>query len=467
MSESESGPQKITDKMRVSFAFGEVGDNVALNIFQFLVFTFYFCVVKLPVLWISLAFVIWSVWNAFNDPVVGYLSDRTRSKRGRRVPWMMAAIIPLAVIVIMLFTPPIVLNSDVINFIYLLVVLIVFDTVYTAVNLNYNALFSEMFIAMEDRSRTGKIRISCVMLATIFAFVFPTFIIQDLTNRYNRPETLTQYQITGVFAAIVILVAYFFLLKWGVREPKEFSKDAETALSFTTTIKASFKNKSFLWFLLPTLGTWMVIGITPALAPLFMTYAVGIEDSELIGVVLLILFLSAAASTPIWEKIRIKKGARMSGMVGVIVWAIGGLLLAFSTSFEMAAIVAVVDGIGLGGGLYFYDQCIAEIIDEDEINLGTRRSGIYYAVLNFLIKFSAIANFIIIGIVFSSTDWQTYTPNPGVDTIFALRFLMGIFPLILLIISFIGLYFYPIHGERLMENRKKLTELHKQKGISS
>jgi Na+/melibiose symporter-like transporter len=463
MTESKSGYQKITERMRVSFAIGEVGDNVALNIFQFLVFTFYFTVVKLPVLWISLAFILWSLWNAVNDPIVGYLSDRTRSKRGRRVPWMMFAIIPLAIIVIMLFTPPITLNSDLINFIYLLVVLVIFDTVYTAVNLNYNALFSEMFIGMEDRSKTGKIRISCVMLATIFAFVFPTLIIGDLTNRYNRPETLTQYQITGIFAGIVILVAYFILLKWGVREPKEFSKDAETALSFTSTIKASFKNKSFLWFLLPTLGTWMVIGITPALAPLFMTYAVGIEDSELIGLVLLILFLSAAASTPLWEKIRVKKGARMSGMVGVVVWSIGGLLLAFSTSFEMAAIVAIIDGIGLGGGLYFYDQCIAEIIDEDEIRLGTRRSGIYYAVLNFLIKFSAIANFLIIGIVFSSTDWQTYTPNPGVNTIFALRFLMGIFPLIMLIISFIGLYFYPIHGERLMENRRKLTSLHQEK----
>jgi GPH family glycoside/pentoside/hexuronide:cation symporter len=463
---SETGYHKITEKMRVSFALGEVGDNVALNIFQFLVFTFYFTVVKLPVLWISLGFILWSVWNAINDPLVGYFSDKTRSKRGRRVPWMMAATIPLSIIVILLFTPPIGLNSDMINFIYLLVVLMIFDTAYTAFNLNYNALFSEMFVEMEDRSRTGKFRISCVMLATIFAFVFPTLIIDDLTNRYNRPETLTQYQLVGILAGIIILVTYCIILKWGVREPKEFSKDAETALSFNDTVKASFKNKSFLWFLLPTLGTWMVIGITPALAPLHMTYAIGIKDSELIGLVLLILFLSAAASTPLWESIRKRKGARMSGMVGVVVWSIGCLLLAFSTSFEMAAIVAIIDGIGLGGGLYFYDQCIAEIIDEDEITQGTRRSGIYYAVLNFFIKFSAILNFLIIGIVFSSVDWQTYTPNPGVDTIFALRFLMGIFPLILLIISFIGLYFYPIHGERLMENRKKLTELHEQKRSS-
>ena len=460
---SEKGSQKVSGGMRVAFSLGEVGDNVALNIFQFLVFTFYFCVVKLPVLWIVLGFVIWSIWNSINDPLIGYLSDKTRSKRGRRVPWMMAATIPLCIVVVLLFTPPINLNSDMINFIYFLVVLFIFDTAFTAFNLNYNALFSEMFIEMEDRAKTGKIRISFVMLATIFAFVLPTLIIEDLTNRYNRPDTLSQFQMTGIVAGIIIFVTYLILLKWGVREPKEFSKDAETALSFTNTVKASFKNKAYLWFLIPTLGTWMVIGITPALAPLHMTYAIGIEDSMLIGILLLVMFLSAAASTPLWEYIRVKKGARMSGMIGIAVWAGPVLFFAFATSFEMALIIVIFEGIGLGGGIYFYDQCLAEIIDEDEITHGTRRSGFYYAVINFLIRVSTIINFVIIGLVFSSSDWQTYTPNPGVDTILALRLLIGVYPFIVLIFAFIGMYFYPIHGERLMENRRKLTELHEQK----
>jgi GPH family glycoside/pentoside/hexuronide:cation symporter len=459
----EINTQKVTKGMRVAFANGDIGDTVAQFTFQFLIFTFYFTVVKLPVLMVSLAFVFWSIWNAFNDPMIGYLSDRTKSRWGRRVPWMMAATIPLAIVMIMLFTPPISLNSDLVNFLYLLIILIIYDTVFTSFNLNYNALFSEMFVEMEDRSKTGEIRITLTMIATILAFVLPTIIIEDLTNRYNRPETLIQYQMTGIVAAVIILFSYFIILKWGVREPKEFSKDAETALSFTNTIKASFKNKSFLWFMFPALGTWMVIYILPALAPLHMTYAIGIDDSMLIGLLLLVMFVSAGASTPIWEKIRVKKGARMSGMIGIVVWAIPILFFAFATSFEMALIIAIFEGIGLGGGIYFYDQCLAEIIDEDEIRHGTRRSGIYYAVINFLIRISTMINFVIIGLVFSSTDWQTYEPNPGVDTIFALRLLIGVYPAIILIFAFIGMYFYPIHGERLTENRRKLTGLHNQK----
>ena len=65
--------------------------------------------------------------------------------------------------------------------------------------------------------------------------------------------------------------------------------------------------------------------------------------------------------------------------------------------------------------------------------------------------------------MFSSADWQTYTPHPGTDVILVLRFLVGGFPVIVLAIGFIGLYLYPIHGNRLEENRKKLDELHAKK----
>ncbi|MFX0028874.1 MAG: MFS transporter [Candidatus Hermodarchaeota archaeon] len=466
MSDEES--RKISLKKKIAFAFGEVGDNTAMQTFSFLIFTFYFAIVGLPVVLIAGGFMLWSLWNAFNDPMIGYLSDRTKTRWGRRFPWMAVATIPLAIVMILLFTPTIDLDSDVINFLYFILILILFDTTYTAFNLNYNAVFSEMYVTMEARSSVGKVRISFVMIALIFAFLLPTIIIQNILG-YDPdtlipdPNTLSEYQLTGIIAAIIIGVSYFILLKWGVKEPKHISKDAETAMSFGKTLRYTFKNKSFQWFLIPALGTWIVINILPTLAPLFMTHALDIEDPILIGLLLALQFVIAAASTPLWEKIRIAKGARMAGLIGIAAWILPILFFAFSVSVEMAFIVQIFNGIGLGGGLYFYDQCIAEIIDEDEITHGTRRSGIFYAILNFFIRISAIINFFLIGIVFTTTDWYNYEPNPGINTILGLQILMGIYPAIILIISWIGMYYYPIKGEKLAENRRKLTELHEKK----
>ncbi len=460
---SDKKSQKVPLGKRIAFAFGEVGDNTAFQIFSFLIFTFYFTVVKVPILWISSGFIIWCLWNAINDPLMGYLSDRTKTKWGRRIPWMVAATIPLAIVMILLFTPPIALGSDILNFVYFMIILMLFDITYTAFNLNYNAIFSEMYVTMEERSSVGKVRIIFVMVALIFAFLLPTLIIEDITNLYEYSSTLGQYILTGIIAAIIIIISYLILLKWGVKEPKHFSRDAETAMSFKNTLKHTFKNKSFQWFLIPALGTWIVISILPILAPLFMTHALGILDTELIGIILAIEFVVAALSTPLWEKIRVKKGARMTGLIGIAAWIIPIIIFAFSESIEMVLVIQILNGIGLGGGLYFYDQCIAEIIDEDEIFHGTRRSGIHYAVINFFIRISTIINFFIIGLVFTMTDWYNYTPNPGVNTILGLKILMGVYPAIVLLISLIGLYFYPIKGERLAENRRKLTELHEKK----
>jgi GPH family glycoside/pentoside/hexuronide:cation symporter len=362
--------QKVSLGKRIAFAFGEVGDNTAMQTFSFLIFTFYFAIVGIPVLWISGGFIIWSLWNSINDPLIGYLSDRTKSKWGRRIPWMAGATIPLAVVMILLFTPPIGLNSPIINFVYFIIILMLFDTTYTAFNLNYNAIFSEMYVTMEDRSSTGKVRISFVMIALIFAFLLPTLIIDNIlgvdpVTLIPDPNTLEQYQLTGIIAAIIIVVSYFIILKRGVEEPKYISKDAETALSFTKTLKYTFKNKSFQWFLIPALGTWIVINILPTLAPLFMTHAFNIEDPILIGLLLALQFIVAALSTPLWEKIRVIKGARMAGLIGILTWILPVIIFAFSISVEMAFVVQIFNGIGLGGGLYFYDQCIAEIIDED------------------------------------------------------------------------------------------------------
>lgn len=84
ISMDDEEPRKISLKKKIAFAFGEVGDNTAMQTFSFLIFTFYFAVVGVPILLVTGGFILWGLWNAINDPLIGYLSDRTKTKWGRK-----------------------------------------------------------------------------------------------------------------------------------------------------------------------------------------------------------------------------------------------------------------------------------------------------------------------------------------------------------------------------------------------
>ncbi len=453
----------ISLRNKITFSLGEIGDGVAYQTFSFLIFTFYFTVVRLPVLWISGGFIIWSFWNAVNDPLIGILSDKTHTRWGRRFPWMMGATIPLAIVMVLLFLPP--MSSDTVNFAYFLFILFLFDTVYTAFNLNYNAMWSEMFLSTKDRSEVGQMRGIFVIIALVFAFLLPTILIEDLTNQFGYDYTQSQYILVGILAAIIIVLSYSIVLKWGAKERKEFIKDSATAPSYMEALRYTFKNKAFRFFAIAALATWICNGILPTVIPLFATYALNIaeEDSILIGVLLLVGFLVGAISIPFWTKIRQTRGARTTGMLVFISWAIGLLIFMWSFDLVSGLVTMALVGIGLGGSIYFYDQIIAEIIDDDELRYGTRRAGGYYGAISFVIRLSGVVNFFIIGIVFSGTEWSKFTPNPSVDVIWGLRFLIGIFPALVLILGLISLYFYPIHGEYLEKMRSSVTEVHIKK----
>lgn len=101
-----SSDSEYSLKKAVLYSFGGFTDVIFLQFFTFLIFTFYFTVVELHTGLISLGFIIWSIWNAFNDPMLGAVSDRSNLKMGRRKPFIIIGLIPLLVVNVLLWTAP-------------------------------------------------------------------------------------------------------------------------------------------------------------------------------------------------------------------------------------------------------------------------------------------------------------------------------------------------------------------------
>ena len=124
--EEKKEDNRSLNKKALAYSTGQVADQAAYQSFTILVFTFYFAVIKIDILLITIGFVIWSFWNSFNDPFLGWLSDKTHTKYGRRLPYIMLAIIPLGITLILLFTPPssIGITDKMVNFAYFMVMII-------------------------------------------------------------------------------------------------------------------------------------------------------------------------------------------------------------------------------------------------------------------------------------------------------------------------------------------------------
>jgi GPH family glycoside/pentoside/hexuronide:cation symporter len=463
---AEKNTSKSTSQWtQIAYSLGTLADNLALQNFLFLGFSFYYAVIGLPIWMVTIGYVVYSIWDAFDDPMLGVLSDRTKSKWGRRRPWIYIATIPLCILMVTLWTPP--TSSNGITLFYLIIMLIIFDLFFTMYTVNFNSLWPEMFLTVKDRSSVGVWRNIFTIIGLIIAFLVPGFIIEDMTNQRGLEKTPSEFMMNGIIAAVVVFITIAIMLKWGSFERKEFSKDVETAPSWKDSLKITVKNKAFTTYAITALAVFIVYGILPLLIPFYAVFVLNMGSADSLEVSLLIFsaLLVGAISTPFWAILRKKWGVRKSYMISLGYWGLTLLAFMFANDIVSGFIVIFFMGFGLGGSLYLYDQGIALVIDDDEVRsgLGIRREGSYYGVIAFFNRFSNAINLIIVGIVFTGTGWGEYTPKPGADVILGLRFLLGVWPVVVILIAIFFLYKWPIHGERLKENEKLLKELHEEK----
>jgi GPH family glycoside/pentoside/hexuronide:cation symporter len=452
-------------KKAASYSIGQIINNASYQTFSLLVFTFYFTIVGLNVILITIAFMIWSVWNSINDPLLGSISDKTHTKWGRRYPYIMISIVPLAITMFLLFTPPISLGikDQLPNFIYFLIIIMVFELFYTMFDVNLIALFPELFITENERTSANAVRMTVYLITLIITFALPTMFIPDFSN----PKYLTQYQIFGIFIAILIIIAGLCFLKFSPREKPEFRDEYKNIQSFKETFKICVKNKTFMGYLPAEMGMWYVIGVTTTIIVLYGKFVLGIGEGETIYIALMLAFgfiSTAIFMNILWKPVVRKIGTRKSRMSSVLIWILVISPFMFIQDKFQGMIVLFFFGIGLSGPIYIIDLILSDIIDEDEVNKGTRREAGYYGVKAFFYKLSTLFVFLTIGLVFTNIGWAVYEPDKVTsEVIFGLRALMFIFPAIALIISLLVMYKYPLHGEKLANVKIKLKKIHEEK----
>lgn len=437
-------------KEKVAYSLGSFASAVSYQSFTAFMLYFYVDVLKLPVLLASIGMGIYGLWNALNDPLAGHISDRTRTRWGRRIPYVALGSLPLAIAYAFVWTPP--LEDGAANplglFIYFVLIINVFDTLYTFVILNWTALFPEMYPGLSERAEVSSYRQQLGVIGLIAGVAAPPIIYGSLGWGW----------LGLLIGAMTLATLYVSVL--GSRERKEYS--LEKPLPFKDSFKATFSNKSFLLYVIPYLFVQFTFVILTAVAPFYTKYVLGFDETQT-ALFLLTAFLAALPSVLLWRVVTVRKGTKraFAYCMGAFSLTLIAPLVAFD--FPTGVIAALLIGLGLGGPLVIPDILLAEVIDEDELDTGRRREGTYFGMNAFFIRLAIVLEALAVGTVL---DYSGYVPGliPQPETaILGMRLLMSIIPILALIIAFMAFSRYPLFGEKLARVRMKVEEIHKEK----
>ena len=410
---------KKTNPLR--YAIGMFGTSIPINMFKTYALVFY--VQKLSLITASQFAIITAAYtflDAIDNPIYGFLSDRTRTPFGRRRPWLVIGTPLLVLCFVMFFNPPAALAPGSV-FWYVLIMYMLTGTLDSLISSNYGSLFPELFKTEEERAKTNALRQVFQLVAMVISIALTPMVADKLG--YNKTAL-----VYGVLAIVVILFMTF-----GTHEDLSLQDKPKPPLF--GSIKAVIINPKFWKYGFTNAAFAAAISLVQTGVPLYILYFLKREDGISTTIMLGVSILSAIIFIPVWFKIIKKTTVMPAWRSAFAILAVGLIPLFFTSNFVAAVCMTVILGFGMGGVQASMDVVAARIIDEDSRKYGLQREGIYSSLLGVLNKVSGLfvsAGYLIAGKFFGYQNGD----NPGPMPDLASRFLVVIFPAILMLLAF-------------------------------
>ena len=414
---------------------------------------------------VSLAYsLVYGIWNAINNPIMGHLSDRTRTRWGRRLPYIFIGAPLAALLFVAVWSPPVGGQAltephDFRIFLYLAVSIGLFDLMFTSANIAYASLFPEMFADL--RQRTG------VMIPRQIAAVVGLLLALGATPMLVKIFSASLGDFGGWTAtsALLAVVAWaaFWISLLGSREHREFSREA--SLPFIKAFKVTFTNRTFLAAAVATLVINYIWSWLAAMAPFFTKYVIGAAEEQM-SMLFLAMFGTSVLLYPAWRWIALRIGSKRALTISVALYALLAFPVLFITSFTQAILTFALMGAANAGITLVREIVLSDVIDEDELKTGLRREGVYFGVTTFIERFALVliggSTALILGL--GHYEAGVYPQAPG--TVLALRWGMFGLSLVALVIFLVAMRFYPLGKAKVEAMRMQLELLHQEKAAS-
>jgi GPH family glycoside/pentoside/hexuronide:cation symporter len=402
-----------------NYSIGFFGMSIPINMLKTFAFTFYVLERGVTTTQWATMMLIYAFIDALDNPVYGFLSDRTRSRWGRRRPWLTIGTPLLILCFVAFYNLPAFLEGDAI-FAYCMLFYILTGTLDSVINANYAALFPELFPTDDTRARTNAMRQAFQLVAMIISIALTPMV----TDLIGYGLTALLYGLLG--GAVILYMT--FTCRERDPEPEEAKPGLWKALKDLLTNGkfwvAGFANAFYS----------AAMSLVLASVPFFVQYALNLSSGQstfLLAAVLLI----AIGCVAVWAMLVRKFTLMPVWRAALITLAVTFIPLYFANSLITAVICAGLVGFGFAGVITTMDLIGARIMDEDTQKYNLRREGIIANALGFMNRLNGLFTSGAYLLVYRLYGFES-GENPGTQPDAAARFLMTVVPPVLMVISF-------------------------------
>ena len=463
--------ETVSMRTKLAFGVGASGEAGTLWMFNALTFFFYNQILGLPADLAGIAVFIAIVFDAITDPIMGSISDRFRSKYGRRHPFMFVAPGPILIALFFIFNPPDSVNTTFELFVWYTFFTVLLRASLTLFTVPHLALGAELSDDYDERSKVMSYNVLFGYVGVVFMHVFAWFVIfNNFEGGQRNIEAYTPILIYASFLILFCLLASAWFTKDQIPYLKKPPNDGERIgfIRLMKDMKGALSNKNYLNLLLGLFFLSVLIGTHETLSLYMVTFFWELTPYQ-IGFLIINNIIGYTFGFALASKLhrRFDKRATIvtTCLTLSIFWSAAVTLRLFdlapqNTTWELVVFIICFGAVSSASGSILHISvmsALADVSDENELKTGMRQEGIYYSARAFFGKASNGIGHLVAGFALTFIGFpENAVPGElSKDMIFNLGIIDGPFAMVW---GFIAVFFYYRYGI----NRKYHAQIQEQ-----
>jgi len=438
---------RLSASTKFFYLFGDIGISLCLSTVAFFILFFYADVARIDPALVGTVLLLGKIWDAISDPLFGWISDRTRSRFGRRKFYLYLCAIPFGISFALLFMIPAQLSGPLLTG-WIAFTFFLYFTFVTIISVSYYSMTPELTRDYDERTSLTTVRMIGGTIGYMAGAALPPVVAGlFITERIG-------WQMMGlIFAAFAVFCLY--LTAFGVKRRKEL-EGAPSKLPPLKSILTCFRNRPFNYLLIQGGITGMSFMLVMSYMPFMLTYQLNMKDQIPLVMALLLITIGVFLFFWKWLTDRWAKGPTYALGLFIAFGATASTFFLPQGGGILIYVIIFIAGFGFSAQWVLPWSILPDVIEYDELLTGERREGMYYGVRGFIGKLSDALGLFVAGWVL---DLFGYVPDvaQSARALLGIRLFFGPVPALLVLLSLPLLIWFPITRQTHREVINRLT----------